>query len=70
MPLVESKDFDGLIYNKLIFNQPVKNKQEAYEKSVEMPRNNYYTTGHLLDYLYQQNYYKLIGTYLLRQTNS
>ena len=70
MSLVESKDFDGLINNKLIFNQPVKNKQEAYGKSVEISWNNYYTTGHLLDYLYQQNYYKLIGTDLLRQTNS
>ena len=35
-----------------------------------MSRNNDYATGHLLDYLYQQNYYKLIDTYLLRQTNT
>ena len=31
MPLVEIKDFDALIDNKPFFDQPVKNKQEAYE---------------------------------------
>ena len=34
MPLVEMKDFNALIYNKLFFDQPVKNKQEAYEKLI------------------------------------
>ena len=29
-----------------------------------------YTTGNLLDYLYRQNYYKLIGIDLSRQTNT
>ena len=35
-----------------------------------MSRNDYYTTGNLLDYLYHQNYYKLIGTDLSRQKNT
>ena len=35
-----------------------------------MSRNNDYTTGNLLDYLYHQKSYKLIGTDLSRQTNS
>ena len=35
-----------------------------------MSRNNEYTTGNLLDYLYHQNYYKLIGIDLSRQTNT
>ena len=52
-----------------MFDQPVKNKQEEYEKLVEMSRNNNYTTGNLLNYLYHQKYYKLIGTDLSRQTN-
>ena len=39
--LVEIKDFNALIDNKQFFDQPVKNKQEAYEKLVEMSRNNY-----------------------------
>ena len=44
-----------------------KNKQ-AYEKLIEMSRNNDYTRN-LLDYLYHQKYYKLIGIHLSRQTN-
>ena len=67
MPLVEIKDFKILIDNKLFFDQPVKNKQEAYEKCIEISRNNDYTTGNLLDYLYHQNYSKLIGIDLSRQ---
>ena len=35
-----------------------------------MSTNNEYTTGKLLDYLYCQNYYKLIGIDLSRQTNT
>ena len=35
MPLVEIKDFNALIDNKPFSDQPVKNKQEADEKSVE-----------------------------------
>ena len=48
----------------------MKNKQEAYEKLIEMSRNNNYTIGNLLDYLYHQNYYKLIGIDLSRQANT
>ena len=39
MPLVEIQDFIALINNKPFFDQPVKNKQEAYEKLIEMSRN-------------------------------
>ena len=35
-----------------------------------MSRNDDYATGNLLDYLYHQKYYKLIGIDLLRQTNT
>ena len=51
-PLVEIKDFNELINNKSFFDQPVKNIQEAYEKNVKIPRDNNYTTGNFLDYLY------------------
>ena len=61
MPLVEIKDFNALIDNKPFFDQPVKSKQEAYEKLIEMLRNDDSTIGNLLNYLYHQNYYKLIG---------
>ena len=35
-----------------------------------MSRSNDYFTGNLLDYLYHQKYYKLIGIDLSRQTNT
>ena len=70
MSLAAMKDFNALINNKLIFDQPVKNKQEAYEKLVEMSRNDNYTTGNLLDYLYHQKFYKNIGIDLSRQKNT
>ena len=35
-----------------------------------MSKNDFYTTGNLLDFSYHQNYYKLIGTNLSRQTNT
>ena len=38
IPPVEIKNFDALIYNKLFFIQPVKNRQEAYEK-LQMSKN-------------------------------
>ena len=38
MPLVEIKDFNVLINNKPFFDQQVKNKQEAYEKRIEMSK--------------------------------
>ena len=41
-----------------------------YEKLIEMSRNDDYTTGNLLDYLYHQNHYKLTGIDLSRQTNT
>ena len=70
MPLIEIKDFNVSIDNKLFLGQPVKHKQEAYEKLIEISRNDDYTTGNLLDYLYHQKYYKLIGINLSRQTNT
>ena len=56
MSLVEIKNFNALIDNELFFDQLVKNKQEAFEKLVEMSRNKV----NLLDYLYHQSYYKCI----------
>ena len=47
IPLIEAKGFDVLIDNKLYFDPPVKNKQEAYRKVVEMSRNDDYTIGNV-----------------------
>ena len=54
-PLVE---INALINNKPFFDQPVKNKQEAYEKLIEMSRND---AIQQVDWLYYQKYDKLIG---------
>ena len=62
MTLVEIKDFNALINNKPFSNQPVKNKQETYEKLIEMSRND--------NYLHHQNYHKLIAKDLPIQTNT
>ena len=69
MPLVEFKDLNALIDNKPFFDQPIKNKQETYEKLFEISRNDYYTIGNILHYLYCKNFYKLIGIDLSRQSN-
>ena len=63
-----NKNFNALIDNKPFIDQSLKNKQ-IYEKFIKMTRNDDYTTGNLLDYLYHQKYYKLIGIDLSRQTN-
>ena len=55
MPLVEIKDFNAIIDNKPFYDEPVKSKQEAYEKFIEMSINADYATANLLDHLYHQN---------------
>ena len=44
--------------------------QEEYEKLNQMSRKDGYRTENLLDFLCHQNYYKLIGIDLSRQTNA
>ena len=44
------------IEKKTIKNcQSIKNKQKAYDKLVEMSRNNNYTATDILDYLHHRN---------------
>ena len=45
-------------------------QEKANKKLIEISGNEDYTTGNLLDYLNHQNYYKLIGVDLSRQTNT
>ena len=56
-----------MINGKSIFDVPVKNKEEACEKIIEMIRNNDYTTGNLLDYEYFSKHSQLIAIDLSRQ---
>ena len=44
--------------------------QEEYEKLNQMSIKDGYRTENLLDFLHHQNYYKLIGIDLSRQTNA
>ena len=67
LPNVEIKDFTVLIDGKSFFDLPVKNK-EVYEKIIEMSRNNDYTTGNLLDFVYFKENYRLIAIDLCKQT--
>ena len=68
LPNVEIKDFNVLIDRKSFFDLPVKNEDEAYEKIIEMSRNNDYTTGNLLDFAYFKENYRLIAIDLSKQT--
>ena len=52
----------------MFFDVPVKNKEEAYEKIIEISKNNDYTTGNLLDYEYFSKHYKLIAIDLSKKT--
>ena len=66
MPLVEIEDTNALIDNKPFFDQPVNNKQEAYERLIKMSKNDNYIRGNLIN----QNYCKLISKDLSRKTNT
>ena len=65
---VEIKDFNILIDGKPVFEIPVKNKEEAYGKIIEITKNNDYTTGNLLDYEYFKDHYQLITIDLSKET--
>ena len=69
LSVVEIKDLNALIDNTPFFNQPIKNKQDAYENLVKISINDDYTTGNLLDYLHYQKY-KLIVIDVSRQENT
>ena len=56
-------------FNKTLFNQPVKNKQEWY-RNIEMLRNYGCSKRSILDYSDHQNYYELSGVDLSRQINT
>ena len=52
LPRVMVKDYNVII-GKLAFSDlPIKTEEEAYEKIIDISRNNEYTTGNLLDYDY------------------
>ena len=61
IPNVEMKDFDVLMEGKNLSDVPVKNEEEAYEKIIEMSRNNDYITSNLVDFAYFKENCRLIA---------
>ena len=67
LPKVMVKDYNVIIDKLAFFDLPIKTEEEAYEKIIDISRNNEYTTGNLLDYDYFKKYYKLIAIDLSKQ---
>ena len=67
LPRVMAKDYNVIIDKLAFFDLPIKTEEEAYEKIIDISRNNEYTTGNLLDYDYFKKYYKLIAIDLSKQ---
>ena len=61
-PKGEMEHSNVLVDGKSFFDVPVKSKEKAYEKIIEISKNNDYTTGNLLGYEYFSKHYKLIAT--------
>ena len=55
LPRVMVKDFNVIIDKLAFFDLPIKTEEEAYEKIIDISRNNEYTTSNLLDYDYFKN---------------
>ena len=67
LPNVMVKDYNVIIDKLAFFDLPIKTEEEAYEKIIDISRNNEYTTGNLLDYDYFKKYHKLIAIDLSKQ---
>ena len=67
LPIAMVKDYNVTIDKLAFFDLPIKTEEEAYEKIIDISRNNEYTTGNLLDYDYFKKYYKLIAIDLSKQ---
>ena len=61
------KDYNVIIDKLAFFDLPIKTEEEAYEKVLDISRNNEYTTGNLLHYDYFKKYYKLMAIDLSKQ---
>ena len=67
LPNVMVKDYNVIIDKLAFFDLPIKTEKEAYEKIIDISRNNEYATGNLLDYNYFKKHYKLIAIDLSKQ---
>ena len=67
LPNVMVKDYNVIIAKLAFFDLPITTEKEEYEKTIDISKNNEYTTGNLLDYDYFKKYYKLIAIDLSKQ---
>ena len=67
LPKVMVKDFNVIIDKLAFFDLSIKTEEEAFEKTIDISRNNEYATSNLLDYDYFKKYYKLIAIDLSKQ---
>ena len=67
LPRVMVKDYNVIIDKLVFFDLPIKTEEEAYEKIIDISKNDEYTTGNLLGYDYFKKYYKLIAINLSKQ---
>ena len=67
LPRVMVKGYNVIIDKLAFFDLPIKTEEEAYEKIIDVSRNNEFTTGILLDYDYFKKHYKLIAIDLSKQ---
>ena len=67
LPNAMVKDYNVIIDKLAFLDLPIKTEEEAYEKIIDISRNNEYTTGNLLDYDYFKKRYKLIAIDLSKQ---
>ena len=67
LPNFMVKDYNVIIDKLAFFDLTIKSEEEAYEKIIDISRNNEYTTGNLLDYDYFKKHYKLIAIDLSKQ---
>ena len=67
LPRIIIKDFNVIIDKLAFLDLPVKTEEEAYEKIIDISKNDEYTTSNLLDYDYFKKYYKLIAIDLSKQ---
>ena len=67
LPKVMVKDYNVIIDKLAFFDLPIKTEEEAYEKMIDISRNEEYTTGNLFDFDYFKKHYKLIAIDLSKQ---
>ena len=67
LPKLRVKDYNAIIDKLAFFDLPIKTEGKAYEKIMDISRNNEYAIGNLLDYDYFKKYYKLIAKDLSKQ---